>query len=68
MTLSVWKVFDAAVNIEKCPVKIKEKGRNNEAAIVSNNHRFGSFVLTMPYCSFSNVYELTRISNICPGR
>jgi hypothetical protein len=37
----VWKVFSAAVNIEKCPVKIKETSGNDEAAIVHHNHRFG---------------------------
>jgi len=40
ITLCRWKVSDAAVNIEKCAVKIKTTCKNDKAVVVVNNHRF----------------------------
>jgi len=46
MTLCGWKVSDAAVNIEKCAMKIKTTPYDDEAVVALNNHRF-VFISTM---------------------
>ncbi len=66
MTLCGWKVSDVAVNIEKYVMKIKMMWKDDKAVVVLNNHRF-VFISMTNYTSLSNVYELTRMSNVCPG-
>jgi hypothetical protein len=45
-----WKVSDAAVNIEKCAVKIKATSKNGEAVVVvaQSSPRFFLQMVVMP--------------------
>ena len=47
-------------------MKIKVAFRNEKAVTASRNHRLAA-ILILNYRSSSKVYELTRMSNVCPG-
>ncbi len=47
-------------------MKIKAAFRNEKAVTASCNHRLAAFLL-LNYRSSLKVYELTRMSNVCPG-